>query len=433
MITRDIGLDDCILDLIDNSVDGAWRSEGSRPAGLADQADLSAYHIDITATENEFRIRDNCGGMTLDDAANHAFSFGRRALDEPDNYSIGVYGIGMKRAVFKIGDKIKVRSTYRDKGSRESFVVPIDVTKWTNDDTPPWDFDLESDEALPVDGVSIEITELTPGTVSAFSSPAFIQNLRRTISRDYSLHLNRGLTISLNGQNIVGWVIELRQGGEFAPIRLEYDEQVGTDTVRVELIAGMAAPPPESADPDEEDEGDRRFGWYVVCNGRIVLAADKTTVSGWGTDAWPQWHRQYSGFVGLVLFTAANAAALPMTTTKRSVDQSSEVYRRAKPHMREASRSWIDYTNTRKQALDQARIVEAAAVSVPIYQVASRSNFSLPKLTIQPVEKMANVNYSVPLARMKKLAKELGSINLPYREVGLKTFEYSYDDLVGDE
>jgi hypothetical protein len=208
---------------------------------------------------------------------------------------------------------------------------------------------LEADVPLPVNGVAIEISELTSATVSAFASPAFMQNLRRTISRDYSLHLNKGLRITLNGEAISGWVIELRQGGDFAPIRLQYDENVGDDVVKVEIIAGMAAPPPESGDPDEEDEGDKRFGWYVVCNGRIVLAADKTQVSGWGTDSWPQWHRQYSGFVGLVLFSAANAAALPMTTTKRSVDQSSEVYRRARPHMRDASRSWINYTNTRKQ------------------------------------------------------------------------------------
>lgn len=433
MITRDIGLDDCILDLIDNSVDGAWRSEGSRPAGLSDQADLSAYRVDIVANENEFSISDNCGGMTLDDAANHAFSFGRKSLDEPDNYSIGVYGIGMKRAVFKIGNKIRVRSTYQDRNSRESFVVPIDVPVWTNNDTPPWDFDLEADVPLPVNGVAIEISELTSATVSAFASPAFMQNLRRTISRDYSLHLNKGLRITLNGEAISGWVIELRQGGDFAPIRLQYDENVGDDVVKVEIIAGMAAPPPESGDPDEEDEGDKRFGWYVVCNGRIVLAADKTQVSGWGTDSWPQWHRQYSGFVGLVLFSAANAAALPMTTTKRSVDQSSEVYRRARPHMRDASRSWINYTNTRKQSLEEAKAVEAAAISVPIYNVPARSNFSLPTFTIRPVEKMANVNYSVPLVRMKKMAKGLGSINLTYREVGIKTFEYAFDDLVGDE
>ena len=45
MITRDISLEDCILDLIDNSVDGAWSQEGSRPMGLAEGANLSAYKI----------------------------------------------------------------------------------------------------------------------------------------------------------------------------------------------------------------------------------------------------------------------------------------------------------------------------------------------------------------------------------------------------
>jgi hypothetical protein len=34
---------------------------------------------------------------------------------------------------------------------------------------------------------------------------------------------------------------------------------------------------------------------------------------------------------------------------------------------------------------------------------------------------------------MKRLAKELGNINMPYREVGIETFNYAYDDLVGDE
>jgi hypothetical protein len=34
---------------------------------------------------------------------------------------------------------------------------------------------------------------------------------------------------------------------------------------------------------------------------------------------------------------------------------------------------------------------------------------------------------------MKKLAKALGSINLTYREVGVKSFDYTYSDLVGDE
>lgn len=436
MITRDITLEDCILDLIDNSVDGAWRSEGSRPAGLGEQTDLSKYWIEITANEKEFRIADNCGGMTLADAADHAFSFGRPAAQEQDNYSIGVYGIGMKRAVFKIGREIAVRSTYTEKtGNRESFVVPINVDQWITNDAPPWDFDLNSSEPLEADGVEITVTALNSPTAASFGNPAFEQNLRRTIARDYSLHLNRGLVIRLNEKAIEGWIIELREGADFAPVRVAYEDEVSGDEIGVEIIAGMAAPPPESSEPDEEDEGDKRYGWYVVCNGRIVLAADKTSISGWDTDDWPQWHRQYSGFIGIVLFTAANAAALPLTTTKRSVDQSSEVYRRARPRMREATRAWIRYTNTRKQAPEAAKAAEQSAQPVPIYRVAMRSEVSVPQLVATPksTERIANVSYSVQLSRLKRLSREFGAINMPYREVGLESFNYAYKELVGEE
>ena len=79
MITRDITFEDCILDLIDNSVDGASRSEGNPSINLNDHTDLSKYRISIAVSSDKFSITDNCGGMTLDDAADHAFSFGRRS------------------------------------------------------------------------------------------------------------------------------------------------------------------------------------------------------------------------------------------------------------------------------------------------------------------------------------------------------------------
>lgn len=433
MITRDITLDDCILDLIDNSVDGAWRSEGSRPMGLAQEVDLSRYTVKITANPGSFCIEDNCGGMTLDDAVDHAFSFGRKATDDTDDYSIGVYGIGMKRAVFKLGSDIRVRSTFPDEnGEQVAFAVPIVVSEWLRDDTPPWDFDIVDDEGLPENGVQIVVNDLTEGASTSFGNPAFMQNLRRTIGRDYSIHLHRGLNIHLNGVPVVGWQIEMLQGSDFSPMRIEYKDEV-LDGVTVEVIGGMAAPPPDTSDPDVEDEGEKRFGWYIVCNGRIVLAADKTAVSGWGSEDWPQWHRQYSGFIGIILFTAANAADLPLTTTKRSVDTSSEVYRRARPKMREVTRSWIDYTNSRKQSLEEAKRIEAAAAPVQIYAVANRATAMLPRFVAKPTEPVANVNYSVPLVRLKRLAKAMGHINMPYRDVGLKSFDYAYDDIVGED
>ena len=45
---------------------------------------------------------------------------------------------------------------------------------------------------------------------------------------------------------------------------------------------------------------------------------------------------------------------------------------------------------------------------------------------------MANVHYSVPVSKMKRLATELGNVNMTYRDVGLKSFDYTYDDHVGD-
>ena len=145
------------------------------------------------------------------------------------------------------------------------------------------------------------------------------------------------------------------------------------------------------------------------------------------------WHRQYSGFLGLILFTASDASALPLTTTKRNVDTASEVFRRAQPRMREVTKKWIAYTNVRKQALEEAKQKEIAATPVSIYKVEKLEAVRLPALTAKTAPTPANVHYAVPVGKMKKLAKAFGSINLSYRDVGIKSFDYSYNDLVGDE
>lgn len=56
-ITRDIGPDDAILDLIDNCLDGALR--------LADggEADYGQHFAKIELWKDQFSIEDNCGGI----------------------------------------------------------------------------------------------------------------------------------------------------------------------------------------------------------------------------------------------------------------------------------------------------------------------------------------------------------------------------------
>ena len=83
--------------------------------------------------------------------------------------------------------------------------------------------------------------------------------------------------------------------------------------------------------------------------------------------------------------------------------------------------------------MDEAKRKEVVKELIPIQKVQKKDSITLPILTLKQVERPANVHYSVPISKMRKLAKELGSINKSFRDVGLESFEYTYNDLVGEE
>src|SRR5690606_19723799 len=176
-----------------------------------------------------------------------------------------------------------------------------------------------------------------------------------------------------------------------------------------------------------------RSGWYVACNGRLVLAADQSTLTGWGSEGWPKWHPQYEGFLGLILFKSENAELLPITTTKRSIDTSSVVFRQTLPKMRDVTKSWIAYTNVRKQNLDEAKAKESAARPIPIHTVATSEKVSLPQLTPKAKVPIANIAYSMPRTKVRRLGNAFDDADMSYKEVGIRSFEYAYLDLVGED
>ena len=109
MLTRDISLADAILDLVDNCLDGALR------VANGNNVDYSQYFVKISLNDDYFSIEDNCGGIPRDIAKNYAFKMGREPDDErdSDNETIGMYGVGMKRAIFKMGRSCYCQSTWR--------------------------------------------------------------------------------------------------------------------------------------------------------------------------------------------------------------------------------------------------------------------------------------------------------------------------------
>ena len=230
MLTRDISLADCILDLLDNAVDGAHRSlRNGTPS------DLSRFYVNLLLDPQEFAVQDNCGGISLPDAREYAFNFGRRKdAPRPSEESIGIYGIGMKRALFKLGKEIQISSSTRS----DSFQTTIQVEAWEAEDK--WEFDLEPGSAWEQPGTTIKVRDLNDEVGEELMDPTFQRVLERAISRGYALFIKEGLTVTINGRPISAEHFVLLVGDEFIPIRTAYDEQ----DVSVEITAGMAARPP---------------------------------------------------------------------------------------------------------------------------------------------------------------------------------------------
>lgn len=344
MLTRDISLADAILDLVDNCLDGALRSANGGEVNYA------LYFVKITLAEDFFSIEDNCGGIPRDVARNYAFKMGREPDDDrdSDNETIGMYGVGMKRAIFKMGREAKVRTRYGE----DAFEVPITSDWLDNKDWDPLPI-TESDaySRLPEPGTNILVRSLYPGVSKHFINDAFINELRTSISEHFTIFLQRGLNISVNDKLIEAIHVEvLVSEKDDGPVPYVFQKTIDgvIVSITVGLNTGRGVVSEDDDTPDfERDRSAATAGWTVFCNDRAVIVGDKSRLTGWG-DGIPLYHYQFSIITGIVEFRSKMADRLPITTTKRALDSSSDIWLQALVKMKEGMRVWINYTNTWK-------------------------------------------------------------------------------------
>jgi hypothetical protein len=345
MLTRDIKLEDAILDLIDNCLDGALRlGSGGKP-------DYAEHWVKITLAKDHFSIEDNCGGIPREVAKNYAFKMGREPDDDRDSdtETIGMYGVGMKRAIFKMGRNALVKTRHGD----DTYEVPITST-WldaTNWDPLPINEPTKAAENLKAPGTTIYVSELNEGVARHFANPAFVNEVTTAISQHFTMFLQWGFTIEINGQSVAPVHVEVlvspREDGP-AP----YVFRKTTGDVIVSITVGLNTSRRSENDDDDDDAdfaGQRASataGWTVLCNDRAVIVGDKSRLTGWGDlPLVPLYHPQFSVITGIIEFRAKDAKKLPVTTTKRALDASSELWLESLVKMKEGMRVWISYTN----------------------------------------------------------------------------------------
>jgi hypothetical protein len=434
MLTRDITLADAILDLVDNCLDGALRQADGK------EVDYTKHFVTIELAKDHFSIEDNCGGIPRVVAKNYAFKMGREPDDDRDSETetIGMYGVGMKRAIFKMGREALVRTRY----GKDTFEVPI-TSAWL--DAKSWDplpilDPTTSTEELAEPGTTIHVRQLYEGVARHFANDAFVNDVRTAISEHFTIFLQRGLRLKLNGEPVQPVYVEVLVSDRAdGPAPFVFQKTI--DGVLVSITVGLNT----SRAMDEDDDsafGERRSsttaGWTVLCNDRAVIVGDKSRLTGWG-DGIPMYHDQFIVITGIIEFRSKRADKLPVTTTKRALDTSSNVWLESLVKMKEGMRIWISYTNQWKNHPrgDQSSYWEDArpmTLSKAIEVVASRT---MTKRTDGQVEYNPQKTKVLPEPKDKTPSSRRIVFSRPLEEVRLvsKTLFDDFDEkpgIVGD-
>jgi hypothetical protein len=418
MFTRDIPLEQAVLDLVDNSVDGAKRS----PKDTDEPYD--GKYVDITFNRNEFRILDNCGGFSKDVARDYAFRFGRPAGTPQTPNSIGQFGVGMKRALFKFGRHFLVHSATAD----EEWAVDVNVTEWQSE--PGWHFPwadppTDSKVSLLKPGTETVVTNLRYEVSSTFGTKNFENTIIGLIKSKHRLFLSKGLDITVNGTRLDPLMLAVHHDNGLHPaVELWMIEDEGLAPVDVRIVVGVGPSTPRLA------------GWYVICNGRIILEADRRDVTGWGAleDASgkaliPGFHNQFARFRGVASFESTDSSRIPWNTTKTDVDQDSPVWRTARERMIELMRPVIDFLNELDADIDEYtreksplyHFVEAAATVRPEF-LAQRMEFEAPeRQDLGAVIRTVKIQYSREWDDVEFMQRMLGVKSA--KAVGERTFD----------
>lgn len=444
MLVKDIELLPAILDLVDNSVDGArsirpdLKSEGRELTPEEEEQNDRRYVgllVELTANGQEFEIRDNCGGIDIDTARKYAFRFGRAADFKGVESSVGQFGVGMKRALFKLGSYFTVESVT----TQTRFVLHVDVEEWAADNSADWSFRLavadEDFEPGNVDevGTSIAVTSLHEFVAEDFSDSQILASLKYQLRLRHREAMGLGMTIKLNGETITPFVPTLlTAGAELKPIHRNFIIGEPESSVTVRMYAGIDKVE-RSSDAEAEDvRTERDAGWYLFCNGRLLFAAERTSLTGWGSGM-PVYHNQFNRFRGYVYLEAANPSLLPWNTTKTGVDADSKIWRQVRGSMITAGMEVIALLNRLKTERETSASPEerpistviSMARSVELRQVGYNTTLVYPK-TRPPrapssVQKM---QYSVDKTQYQRVARALRTNVVA--EVGRRTFDYFY-------
>lgn len=438
ILTRDISIHDCILDLLDNAVDSYTRNKIKEKR-----------EVQLNFDKSKLSIFDNCGGIEKERLKKEVFRFG--AKDFSSNVpTIGVYGIGLKRSIFKLGESI----IFETDDGKDYCKLKIDVTDWLNkkdqDGNDIWDLKLtETSTTKLVNGqkpyTRIEVKSLRYETIETFTLD-FETKLKETVKIYYSRFIqNDKISFYVNDEEQKGFEIKVKSSDGFKPVKVEDDYE----GVKITIVCWL--------DLKEDQKRARKElghqGWNIFMNERLVIFDDTSEDTGWleGGSFLPKFHSLFNRFRGVVFLNTDDPSKLPINTSKNGFNKEGKIYYYLLNLMVKVARPFINFmSNKYNEQKEKINIKEDELLAIidedsrkkgiietPIDDTKTeyQSKFMPPALKTEA--RSTIVQTSIIFKKPKRQVDIIKKILKVYtnKQVGEKTFDYFWEseDLGDDE
>jgi hypothetical protein len=179
---------------------------------------------------------------------------------------------------------------------------------------------------------------------------------------------------------------------------------------------------------------ERNSGWFVFCNGRAVLFADKSLLTGWGGGGLPVFQPKHRPFLGTVFFVSPDPEALPWTTTKGTVNEDDIGWQEAKRRMVSVGRvitGFLDkrYTDEGTE-IGPSDLQGASGQRLNALEAATSKARSF-KPPSKPGPRQVKIQYSANVADVNKIETYLRQPGMGGSKVGRYTFDFFLKNEVG--
>lgn len=320
-LTPDITVLESLFDLIDNSIDAARNHLISNNFekdrfGLPDN--YSNYMISIRLSKNSISILDNCLGIEEENLTNRVFM---TADISNHKFGIGHYGLGLKRALLKFGNKYAMSS---DNG-KIAFKLRFDTAMIAGNKS----FKANAYNSSGYRKTLFIVSDIKTEIAYEISSKDWFENAVKKLSIRYAEYITKGLKLNISNnihaefKNIIGALPKLREDAKYKPII----EHIKIDGVDVFIEAGIHKLYHFPIEGDKYSISENKkitddFGLYFVCNDRIIVSSSTEKEHGWKT----KWHSEYNGFVCIVRFVSEDSGKMPWNTLKTALKTDSSMF-----------------------------------------------------------------------------------------------------------